>query len=138
LEYATSKLSVRLTYYILHFILICVIVPWLIGATYSLFLQNIDFMLIAGLNMIIFSLPVTIALAIGCSIFLRVFYDELNKSYFCLIGCITGVFFGFLLGFVFGDNFHFYVIATGILGVIVGYILNILYGHLLMKNNKYR
>jgi hypothetical protein len=112
----------RLGYYTLHFVLICILAPWLIGATYSIVLSNYDSLVIAGLGIVVFSFPVTFVLAVVCLIALRFFEFELNSIHSCISGLAIGVLMGFLLGEVLDAENSFYMIASGAVGLLVGYV----------------
>jgi NhaP-type Na+/H+ or K+/H+ antiporter len=112
----------RLAYYTLHFILICVLAPWLIGASYSIVSSNYDSLFVAGLGIVVFSFPVTFVLAMGCLIALRFFEFELNSIYSCISGLTVGVFMGILLGRVLDAENLFYMISSGAVGLLIGYV----------------
>lgn len=112
----------RLVYYLLHFVLICVIAPWMIGAAYSIVLSNYDALFIAGLGIVVFSLPITLSLSIVCLILFRFFDFELNRIYSCISGMAVGFLMGILLGQVLDGEIFFYLIASGSVGIFVGYI----------------
>lgn len=111
----------QIRYCMLHFILICVLAPWLIGAGYSVCLANFDIAIVAGFAIIVFSLPITLVMAIIILI-LRHFFDG-YVSYIacCSCGLIVGVIIGILLNHIFHDDNHYFVALSGTIGIIVGY-----------------
>lgn len=109
-------------YPIIHLILICLVAPWLIGFGYSLCLSNLHHAVVAGFSMIVFSFPVTCLLAAVSWMACRIFSDNINRVYSCFSGLIAGTVMGGALAYILGDEHYCFVILSGAIGTIVGYV----------------
>ena len=76
----------QIVYNIVHFILICALAPWLIGAGYSMCLSNSELSAMAGLAIVVFSFPVTFLLAVVSWVIWRIFAGEINRAGSCFSG----------------------------------------------------
>lgn len=112
----------QIVYNIIHIILICGLVPWLIGAGYSICLSNVNHAAMAGFSLIVFSFPVTFILLVISWMIWRIFSSQINHLLACFSGLITGIVIGYILTRVLGDEHYYFLILSGAVGAMVGYI----------------
>lgn len=111
----------QIVYNIVHFILICALAPWLIGAGYSMCLFNSELLAMAGLAIVVFSFPVTFLLAVVSWVIWRIFAGEINRAVSCFSGLIVGVVMGFLLSRMLNAENNYFIMLAGMIGGLVGY-----------------
>lgn len=111
-----------MVYSIIHIILICGLAPWLIGAGYSICLSNVNHAAMAGFLMIVFSFPVTFILCVISWIVWCIFSSKINHLLACFSGMITGIVMGDILARILGDEHYYFLILSGAVGAMVGYI----------------
>lgn len=122
MEYVTSRLPMQIACNIFHFILICILAPWIIGAGHSLFLGKFDAVIIAGVGIVVFSFPVTFSIAVVSKVMWRFFDASISPVISCFSGFIIGIIMGYLLGRILDDNAYYFVTFSAIIGILVGYI----------------